>query len=750
MAENRQGTIVGAPQYKARADLEATPLAGASDAGENFFGRVRATFARLAGEVGRLADRAAAREGALEGTLAGLDPEFRPRRDGTIRGEAFDAAGIDIAKSRMTTRIYQRAAEIADANPENPAAIVGGIDQAIGEWGQSFPELRAHAVSIGERLKVSYAREATRTLDARLKRERQETTADDITERTRSLGRATAAAGLDDTADKVIAGELDELRQTVSEAVKRGDMTAAAGARTVKQAERTAAEGRILGAFDRLPGAAARQAYLDGIDDAYAKGEGAWSMLEASDVLGLKAKMSAALRTEGVEARREATAAGNELNALVKSIEDGYAPTDDQLASLRARAAQANDPKVSERLAAVEGFMSLAADARRMTPAELDGAISRMEATIRDKGASPDVLRIRAGAQRLLTTMRAEIGRDPLGWADRTGAMPVPAIDFAAPGADTAMRDRVARADVISERYGSRPTYLRPEEKTVLTRALNAGGETMMATIDGLAAGFGDRAPRVFAELSPEAPMLAHVAGLAASGGSRRLAVDVADAVALRSDPNTKERPKSPAEIRAAGDAAFSLASDVYGEAFGANGGARLAAESTAKVAFEARVVRGGLDPKLKEKDSQVAFRQTLQEAAGATFAGGVQYGGVGEHDPDGYWAGRYKVVVPPRVRADRFTEVVDAITDADLAPAGDRADRAAATPAAGLTAAQLHAAHLVAVSPGRYQVAIGDPAGDDPQWVTALDGRRWILDMNAMEPSLRKRVPGAFLGGGR
>ena len=97
-----------------------------------------------------------------------------------------------------------------------------------------------------------------------------------------------------------------------------------------------------------------------------------------------------------------------------------------------------------------------------------------------------------------------------------------------------------------------------------------------------------------------------------------------------------------------------------------------------------------------------------------------------------GFGGRRDKVLVPSSIRADKFADVIDALKDDDLGPGAP-------------PAAEIARGRLVGVAPGRYRVALGDPESDDPQWQVDEAGRYWVLDLNALAPSLRQRVPGAF-----
>jgi hypothetical protein len=92
-----------------------------------------------------------------------------------------------------------------------------------------------------------------------------------------------------------------------------------------------------------------------------------------------------------------------------------------------------------------------------------------------------------------------------------------------------------------------------------------------------------------------------------------------------------------------------------------------------------------------------------------------------------------------------RWGDVLSAIKDDDLKALPN-------PPVAGdfktpVPASQITNGHLVAFSHGAYAVALGDPQGKDPQWVMAPNGSKFVLNLNALEPQLRDRVPTAWQG---
>lgn len=445
--------------------------------------------------------------------------------------------------------------------------------------------------------------------------------------------------------------------------------------------------------------------------------------------------MAAVRRTQTELARQDRALAGD-IDGVAKAVEKGRKVPDEYLADLRVRVQASGNAELKSGFGEVEATAKFAETGRTMTPAALDARINGLPET---------ATLARETGRNLLKTMRTEIGTDPLGWADRVGLQAVPRIDFGADNVTAQLQGRRAQAEAVAGYYGIPIVYFRPEEQVALEAQMLKGGPSMLAVAQQVSAGFGDAAPRAMAEISKNAPAVAHVGNLLAGNGSVMFAADFAEATKLRTDkefkiPRWLDHPSE--KIRAAQD---SRTREVYGDAFFLAPDAGRAANEAAQSVFFARSARGSkaTSPVLDDSPSKSAFDRALNEAAGARFtADGRQYGGVGNYKP-GFWTS-YKVLVPDMVRADRFRDVVSAVTDADLAalPAPPRTAEGKA-----YTAADLRAGVPVATN-GGYRFALGDPASDDPKWIRGADGQPFVLDFNRMEPELRKRVPNAFIGG--
>lgn len=425
---------------------------------------------------------------------------------------------------------------------------------------------------------------------------------------------------------------------------------------------------------------------------------------------------------------------GKDIDSVGQLAIKGYTVPPEQIGALRAQIG-AKAPELSPELDRAEAVANTMKQWATMSPAQLEASVRSLDRAMQDKGASDTGLALKKAGEDLLKNMRKEVGADPLGWADRTGTMAVPAIDFGTLDAPSQMSDRANRAEIIAKHYGVAPTYLRPDEVSALQVAAAKGGDTMLSIARTLVDGFGDRASRVMAEISSDAPSLAHVGALMQSGGNQSFAVDVADAVKLRQDKDFKipRWMDHPADkiMAAQGE----RAREVYGDAFTLAPDSGRAAQKAAQDAFFTRANRNGYVPLLDNSDSKKAYDRALQESAGAKFVGGVQYGGIEDYHKSDWFGAARRVMVPANVRADKFRDAIGAITDDDLSKmpiAPQTADIRAAVPVA---------------TKGGYRFSRGDPNSTDPKWIPGADGKPFVLDFDQMEERLRARVPGAFLG---
>lgn len=673
--------------------------------------------------LGRTADRAAAREGEIAGTQAALEGKPALRNSGSIYGESFDRAAISTYADQLDTRLYTEAEALAQKHEADPAGLAAGLDglrQAMLENDVvADPRLQAAFTRSFDRVKLGYMRTAERAAKTRAEQAQAAAATEAVNAGRRNLEQQAYALGMDPEGLAATEEETAKVTGIVARAEASGAIAPGSAARLTASIDAERAEAHLKGEFDRLP-AAERKAFIDRLTEDFKAGKGLAGKFDLDGFQKLAGAFERQLNADQVAVTQTQNALKTQASAILRLASDGYGIAPDQWATIETVAARVpgGEDTVKQLRTEAEWFHTLAS----RPPAEAEAAISAMKARTGQTGATAVTAERNRRADAFLKTQATQLREDPLGWAERAGIASVPAIDFADPASLSARGDA---AEAVATHYGTAPVYLRPQERAQLARAIEQGGEPMLASVNAITAGFGARAPAVLREVSKSAPVLAHVGGLALNGGSPEFAADVAEAIAMRRDPNFKPPSWKPQPFR-------DMAAEVLGPAFAAAPEALRAAETTAKTAFEARAYRRGLSPALGDDESKAAYERTLQEAAGATFdRAGNQFGGVGTHG-GGWFSRGTPVVVPPDVRADRFSDVVDAIRDEDLPPGI-------------ITARELSGARLLAIGPGRYRVALGDPDSEDPQFVTGPDGRAWTLDLNALEPALRNRVPGAY-----
>lgn len=692
-------------------------------------------FSQLAAQTGAIADRGAIAAGEQAGAVAGASGDNILPEAGSLYGDAYRNSWFRTYAAKLDTDLYEKGFAVYEANKDSPSALAAGLAKLREDMTKEMvlpdPVAQATFEIKFRRVALGYQQDAARRADARVKDTERAASVQALAASSANVERQGYATGLDPKGIEATDAEAKNFYSMVDRAVAADAITPGNATVLKRKFDDGRAEAHVKGEFSRLP-PDQRPAFVARLDDEFKAGKGLFKGMDFDSFERLKTDLQRGMHADTVQASKSAIQLDTRIKRTQKLFEEGFSPAPSEWSSLEVAAASV--PNGPETIAALKADDALFARWRNMSPGEVEAELATERAKAATSGTDQVGARKLMAGEKFLANMRAELGRDPLGWAERTGIAQAPLIDFAAPDAGTAMQDRVAAAEAVAGRYGIRPVYLRPEEKQAIQVAAGMGGEAMTGVLGQIAAGFGTRAPRVLAEVSRDAPILAHIGGLVTGDTPSRAAADATTGIALKRDPAYK-----PHRYTSSENAAFETeTAAVVGPAFLLAPKDGEAMEATARLIYEARVARGAYTPALKDNNAKDGWRRALNEAAGASFdAEGVQYGGFGSHDPNGIFNRAYKVVVPPAIQADRFTSVIDALRDGDL-------------PQGAPSAAQVQQGHLVAVGSGRYEVALGDPGGDDPRWLTTAAGGRFVLDLNPLLPALRQRVPRAFRGGAR
>jgi hypothetical protein len=718
-------------------------VAAGDDGSAQAFATAADEFGRFAGMVGKIADRAAAREGQEEGALAGLDPEFRPRSDGTIYSEAYNGAGLEVFKRRSLTDLEAGMEQVAEQHAADPS----GLEQALvklkaGAVDGLRPELRPYLLpdleTSFQRRRLGLVRQATRQHRDKVRAEQTASLVSTVANKVRAIEQQAYRLGLDGDASQALAGEVAELRRQMLAVGPDGNrlLSPAAAERELQRVQREVADARLLGAFDRIQTVTGKRAFIAQIEADFKDSKGLAKLYTLDEMRALTGRMEAEAARGERQAEVQVRQVAGQIGEVRKLAEKGFPARASDLSALRASVAASGDPRLEAALAETEAVLKWQGAAARSTPLEIDQYVRQERARMQEKGALPvEVARLEA-AERLQDEMRRELKRDPLGWAERVQAIQVTPIDMSSPeAAQKSLAARRVEAETVAARYGQPVRFFRPAELDRMAEMANQGGDNLVQISATLAEAFGSRADEALREVAQASgtkggQTLAVLGSLVQQRASPQIIRAAAAGIALRRTENFKALAPSAEKSRP-------VVQRVFGSALQALPQTAGALTDLANAAYESRARAAGV----AEFDERL-YREIVQDITGRVTVKGVSYGGIGSHRA-GFFSGS-QVVVPAGVRQDRFDTLVESITNADIKAAGavpyDVNKRR-------LGADAVRRGTFVAIGANRYLVALGDPQSD-AQWLLDAQGRRLEVNLGAMLPGLKKRRPKLFLDG--
>ena len=734
MAANRQKRTVRAPKLATKAgSLAAITDPGTVNAGA-FARKTAASLGNLSEKIGQLSDRVAVKEGEQAGLKAGLDPEFRPSGGFSLFDRAFDQAGIQTFKQKISTAVIEDLETAYNENQNDPGALNDAIDAvAAGHRENIFPEIEADFDALVTRHKLGYMRDATRNFDKQVRAERTAALEGDLSARLRGLEQQAFRLGLDETADEALAGELAALRESLAVTGPDGErlVSPATAGKVLREAEVDIARSRLTGAFSRLETAEEKQKFIGQLSEDFKAGRGVAGAFDLDQFETLENRLQADLRADTAQAAARDRGIGKEVTKFEKAVAEGFSLPESDVKALKGRVAASDNPELIDRYNATVKTLAFVQEARRSRPIELEAFVESERRRLAEKGGTEAEIERFGAAETVLSNMRAELGRDQLGYAARVGLQEVAPLDFSSPEAATAsLEDRADVAEEVAAYYGRPVVYFRPEEKQALALAGSVGGDQLIAIAGSVNEALGDQAGAALAEVFSEAPVVAYIGGLSSSRADPATVRDAADGVALRQSEGFKPLLGSSQDTRRAIEGTF-------GTAFSALPKTGQAAVNTAQAIYEVRARRRGIQES-GSGEARALYEEALEAAAGAVTINGEQYGGITRY------RGR-EVLVPTDVRAEEFDQVISTMLGDDFDIIGRPLDVSGAP----LGIGDVRSSKLVSIGDGRYLVALGDPDGQDPQYA-AGDGPNglYVLDLKAILPQLRARRPDLFLGG--
>jgi hypothetical protein len=705
----------------------------------SFESGVAAAAQRVADSFGGMADEFAKEEGKRAGNVAGLDPHYRPDGSLTIRGRAFNEAATRTYANQLDAKIRLQMQEAFEANKNNPAALKAAFDNLQKKISAEdvFDDIRGDFNAQFARLRMPYENRSLSNYEEGVRAGGRAALIEDTSATETNAARMAAADPANPLTARNIEIELQRHARLIDEAIAREDITADAGARLKLRTRDSVLTSAALSQASSLKTPEEVASYRAAAKTKFAKGE--FKGLSADGYATLDAGLQALENSVRTRASTDVAQLTKNLNDYVDRAASGLAtPADEWTRYVTSEAART--PQGALALKSAENKVKIASVMANLSVDDAGRLVAGLRAEAAKGGAGKPDGEIIAFAEEQLAKQRTAVNTDQLGYAAQKRLIPAVApIDFQgfAAGGDAGalaaqFRDRTAQARAVGSALSRAPQFLRPEEKDRLKEIVDRGGPPAMALAGAIVKGADSDAPAILREISTEAPLLAQAGNIIAIGGSIAAARDAFNANRVKVETG-KELPGVPPSISG------KAVRDTFGSAFAMQGDDGSRIRTTADAIARTRLASGSVDPKSSE--AETIYRRALQEAAGASFVGGVQYGGVADYRP-GYWTA-YKVPVPPNIRADAFRDVIRAIRDDDLRSLPVPPQAADGKP---YLARDLAGAVPIAVR-GGYRFAMGDPSSTDPQYIRGADGAPFVLPFSALQ-NLAPRIAGAFRGG--
>jgi hypothetical protein len=168
--------------------------------------------------------------------------------------------------------------------------------------------------------------------------------------------------------------------------------------------------------------------------------------------------------------------------AAIKTLEDtaaaGLPIPPAQMATVEQIAIQSGNPGVQLQLQNLKTNAPIIEAWRKQSPEQIERNVAEVERVMQDPsvGATSQLLALRNAGEALAKNARAAIKIDPIGWGNRTGAVPSAPIDLTQPAT---MQARIASAETVAGILRQAPVYLTPDERTAIEAAVAQGGKPM-------------------------------------------------------------------------------------------------------------------------------------------------------------------------------------------------------------------------------------------------------------------------------
>lgn len=623
-------------------------------------------------------------------------------RGTSIREQAFDRAALGMAADRLDVQAFQNLEAIALKYPDQPEQALEAIEAYAASVRSQVkqPELVTRFDNIVGRHRLAIVREASQKSEAKRKDDREAAFLDNWTTRRTALVRLARRLPDGGDGDQAVALELTEMEGLLGTA--GGDLTPAQRVALKRELAQDVGTARVMAGFERIKDPKTRRAYAQSFEEAWTKGEGKTLGIEPDTFEAIRRDMQQQITRDQVEQEKLARETGTKVEQLINRLGKGYAVPPEERAAIKGAVEASGDPVLAQNYKFFDALATWQTGARLARPETLTATIAAEEARMNRDGATAQDIDALDAMKKLRDTIAEGVDKDMLGLAERMNLTAVPALN--PENFTKSLTARKATAETIAAHYGREPQYFKQGEVEALTRAFAVNPDQLIGFAVSLRESMGERTPVALKQLSKQAPMIAHAAGIAFATKNDRLLRETAEAMKRKAVDGYKpvKLPEAQKDLAIAG---------ILGPALSRLPETQAAALETADMLFDLRVQASGVDPASEE--ARAIYEGALNDALGREGSGG------GVQDVNGV-----ETLLPPGRTGADVEGALNSLVESDVA----RLPPIAPVTGYPVTAAQLRNAKLVATSLGTYWVALGNPRSDNPRYLARPDGEMWTL----------------------
>lgn len=204
-------------------------------------------------------------------------PEPQPlalRRDGTISGDAHDRAIAEVAGWKMQAGLDAELGAAYENNKDNPAAFQAAVkdvaDRYVKQAADIGPEVGLAIKQRAAGQLLTLARDVQSRNEQKVDGERKSAALAAVDEAARGIERQAYLIGGNEDGDERLTALAAQAHGSIDAALATGAITPEQARGKREQVAQGLVSSRIQGVFDALPDVAQKQAFVDGLDEAYA------------------------------------------------------------------------------------------------------------------------------------------------------------------------------------------------------------------------------------------------------------------------------------------------------------------------------------------------------------------------------------------------------------------------------------------------------------------------------------------------